>query len=252
MSNVPPASAVNEWFPPERQTLYIENLLEKKAPRLTRKQATYFVRLWGYGCLKDSSQQLPIKTLSRTVKKFSCSHSEAAALFYCDRPEGGSERAAGMMLKTLAQKGLVNLDARGKESTVITLQILEGFLLKEVGSYGAQCEVDTFNADEDATFIANFLVETYPWVYLLPKEPEIAIYNTLQQWAAQHPSGLRVLRKSADREPVGFATLFPTHAESRGKFFKSPRDSLYLCISKSDDPIKLAGSASLFSNSHRR
>ncbi|WP_017659269.1 hypothetical protein [Baaleninema simplex] len=100
---------LDRWFPRDYQRHYMSQLVGKGG--LTRRRAEYFVRLWAYLWLKyqlmlDRGISSPLTELNIPEEFVSCTHREAAALFYADR-DRGSHRAAGMMLDKLAHLGLI-------------------------------------------------------------------------------------------------------------------------------------------------
>lgn len=206
---------------------------------LTRRQATCFVRLWGYAYLQQPDKKPPITGLDPCVGTFTCSHREAADLFYCDHPRG-SGRSAGMMVKQLVAKHLVKREPFDGGPTRLSLQILNSFLPSANNLHTSQLYTGAFNVRQDTSLVAAFLEESYSWVSQRSETTSFKMTKVLRRWATQYPNGLRVLRKISDDEPVGFATLFPTHADSEEKFHLPPSASLHLSTLDSDDPIKVA------------
>lgn len=237
MSDVLNAGKVNEWFPPAQQTLYVQNIIGQCG--LTRRQATCFVRLWGYACLQQLSKQSLIRTLSHHVDTFSCSHSEAANLFYCDQSRG-SDRSAGMMIDQLVAKNLVRREPFDGGPTRLSLQIPDSFLPDPTDLHSAELYTDAFNVRNDTYIVAAFLEEIYSWISQRSETTSFQITKVLRQWAAQCPEGLRVLRKATDDEPIGFAAFFPTHPDSEENFHLPPSSSLHLSTLDTEDPIKVA------------
>lgn len=236
MSTLPTTRDINLWFPPVHQDRYIQHLVGQSG--LTRRQATCFVRLWGYAHLQQG-QAPPITGLSGHVGTFDCSHSQAADLFYSDHHRG-SERSAGMMIDQLVTKHLVRREPFDGGPTRLRLQIPDSFLPKESSAQGTQLYADAFNVRTDASLVAAFLEESYSWVSQRSEVTSFKITKVLRQWATQYPHGLRVLRKVADDEPVGFAAFFPTHPDSEEKFHRPPSVSLHLSTLDDQDPIQVA------------
>ncbi|MBD0269752.1 MAG: hypothetical protein ICV77_15840 [Cyanobacteria bacterium Co-bin8] len=228
---------MNVWFPQVHQDRYAQYIVGQSG--LTRRQAICFVRLWGYAYLQQREAPAPVTTLSSYVGTFDCSHSQAADLFYSDRSRG-SERSAGMMIDQLVAKHLVRRAPFDGGPTRLSLQIPDSFLPKETNSHSTQLYVDAFDVRNDASLVAAFLEESYSWVSQRSEMTSFKITKVLRQWAAQYPSGLRVLRKASDDEPVGFATFFPTHPNSEEKFHQPPSVSLHLSTLDNDDPIQVA------------
>jgi hypothetical protein len=237
MKTLPRAHDVNEWFPLAQQKIYVETL--RGQFRLTRKQATCFVRLWGYAQLQQSEKELPIHSLNQQIDSFSCSQKEAAELFYCDQDRGG-ERSAGMMIDTLVARHLVKREPFDGGATRLELNILDSFLPRSPLAQNTQLYSDNFNVRNDAARIAAFLAETYSWVDQRPEAMSFKIVKVLRQWATQCPHGLRVLRSDLADEPVGFSVLFPVHADSEENFHLPPSGSVHLSTLAPEDPIKVA------------
>lgn len=230
-------SNVNEWFPPTHQNRYVEAIV-RQSGILTFKQALCFVRLWAYA-LKYSGQQSPIGTLKRHVGTFPCSHRDAADLFYYDQPRG-SERSAGMMIDQLVAKNLVKREPFNGGATRLSLNIPTGFLLKGNHFHNIQLYTDTFSHRNDTALVATFLKESYSFVNQSSKTTSFQIKKALRQWNKEYPSGLRVLRKISNKEPVGFTALFPTHPSCEENFDLPPSSSMHLCTLGNEDPIKVA------------
>jgi len=228
---------LNEWFPLARQTLYVDAIAGQFG--LTRRQATCFVRLWGYASLQSPIRQIPIKTLQRSVDTFACSHREAAELFYCDQ-QRGSERSAGMMIDQLVAKHLVRREPFDGGPTRLSLQVPDSFLPETSTLSGTQLYTDAFDVRKDASRVAIFLEDVYSWVSQRSETTSFKIIQVLRRWAAEYPAGLRVMRTEADDEPVGFAAFYPTHPDSEEKFHLPPSSSLHLSTLDGDDPIQMA------------
>ncbi|MEM8611118.1 MAG: hypothetical protein AAGF93_03790 [Cyanobacteria bacterium P01_H01_bin.105] len=231
---------VEKWFPLDLQTQYIEHIVHQPGLKITLRQATYFVRLWGYGYLKQrDSATAPITTLSRQISSFYCSHSDAADLFYTQTH--GTPRAAGQMLDKLASKNLLRRGEADGVATRLSLNIPQSFELPEVEKNDTFYP-DTFDPRNDATLVANILEKLYSYD---PDRPESMLHNIkrgLRQWSRQYPDGLRVLRRTSTKEPVGFAAFLPAHPDSEEKFDLSPSHSLHLSRLdvRDEDPIQVA------------
>ncbi len=231
---------VEEWFPLDVQTKYIEHIVHQPGLKITLRQATYFVRLWGYGYLMQRGMDhAPISTLKRQVSSFYCSHRDAADLFYTQTQ--GTHRAAGQMLDKLASKNLLRRGEADGVATRLSLNIPHSFEIVE------DDEDDTFYPDSfdprnDSTLVANILENVYSYDSERPESMLHSIKRGLRQWARQYPEGLRVLRRSSNKEPIGFAALLPAHPDSEEKFDLSPSRSLHLSRLdvREEDPIKIA------------
>ncbi|MEO0406571.1 MAG: hypothetical protein AAF289_04390 [Cyanobacteria bacterium P01_A01_bin.135] len=232
---MPRPDQVNLWFPPEQQQHYIDRMVDQSG--LTRRQAICFVRLWGYAHLQSGSAP-PIQTLSPHQGIFYCSHSDAANLFYCDRPTG-SDRSAGMMLDQLVAKRLVRREPFDGTQTRLSLQVPSTFLPAESVPLSTVYP-DTFDLRCDAPLVAAILEASYSWMRLRPAATSFKMTRVLRQWAGQYPDGLRVLRTEADHSPVGLSVFFPVHSSCEEQFHLSPSGSLYLSTANREDPIRVA------------
>ena len=232
---------VEEWFPLDIQSKYIDHIVHQPGLKITRRQATYFVRLWGYGYLiQQGLEAAPITTLKRTVGSFYCSHSDAADLFYTETQ--GTPRAAGQMVDKLASKNLLRRGEADGVATRLSLNIPQSFELPNEEAINDSFFPDAFDPRNDATLVASFLEDLYSYD---PERPESMLYNIkkgLRQWARQYPEGLRVLRRESTQEPVGFAAFLPAHPDSEEKFDLSPSLSVHLSRLnvREEDPIKVA------------
>ncbi|MEM1251770.1 MAG: hypothetical protein AAGI69_05000 [Cyanobacteria bacterium P01_H01_bin.21] len=231
---------VEEWFPLDIQTKYIEHIVHQPGLKITLRQATYFVRLWGYGYLMQRGiDHAPITTLNRQIGSFYCSHSDAADLFYTQTQ--GTPRAAGQMFDKLASKNLLRRGEADGVATRISLNIPQNFELPEQEENDSFYP-DSFDPRNDATLVANILEKLYSYD---PERPESMLHNIkrgIRQWARQYPDGLRVLRRASSKEPVGFAAFLPAHPDSEEKFDLSPSRSLHLSRLdvREEDPIQVA------------
>lgn len=241
MNNQLKPNNVEEWFPLDIQKQYIEHIVNQPGLKITLRQATYFVRLWGYGYLMHHGiEHAPINMLNRHISSFYCSHSDAADLFYTQT--SGTPRAAGQMLDKLASKNLLKRGEADGVATRLSLNIPQNFELPKKENNNDTFFPDAFDARNDATLVANFLEKVYSYD---PERPESMLHNIkrgLRQWARQYPNGLRVLRRSSTQEPVGFAAFLPAHPDSEEKFDLSPSRSLHLSRlnTREDDPIQVA------------
>ena len=224
---------VNTWFPPDCQRRYIEAIVGQSG--LTRRQATCFVRLWGYAHLQQG--KAPIQALDRHQAIFSCSHADAADLFYCDRATG-SDRSAGMMIDQLVAKHLVRREPFDGTQTRLSLQVPKAFLPAAPVPLG-ELQPDAFDGRCDAPLVARILEESYSWMGPRSEATSFKMTRVLRQWAAQYPAGLRVLR-AADQSPLGLSVLFPVHARCEEQFHLPPSGSLHLSTLAHEDPIGVA------------
>ena len=243
-------SQLNEWFPYDRQQPIIEQLSHRVG--LTRIRAEYFVRLWIYLLVKQlqiKQQQTtqssvptkpPLQQLSLLSEAVSCSHSEAARLFYGDKDEG-SDRSAGMMLDKLAALGLIkkHFDGNTTRIEIQPIPLTDPDILTEP-SPKPSLTLDNFDPRCDAIPVANLLAVNYSWMNRSLDIVPHRITQLLRKWARQYPTGMRVLRRTDNLNPVGFYLLYPTTADSEIAFSHSPTKGLHLTSLDNDDPFTLA------------
>lgn len=239
MPKIPAAEEINQWFPVEVQHRYVDQVAGQSG--LTRRQAICFVRLWAYACRQQEQSQMPLEALSPEAYQLTCSHREAADLFYWDQPRG-SERAAGLMINQLVKKHLVKRTTFDGFPSQLSLQIPPSFLPQTLPPSPTQVEADAFDARRDAPLIASFLDESYSWVSQRTESTSFKITRVLRRWATQYPKGLRVLRQVSEGSPVGFAAFYPAHPNSEEMFHSPPSSSLHLVTLDDTDPIQLASS----------
>ena len=237
---------LDQWFPLEQQHRYVSLVLGNIGKRvgLTRYRTEYFVRLWAYLWLK---QQLslgkkiipPIKELGMPEGFVSCTHREAAEVFYAHRERGG-ERSAGMMLDKLVNIGLLEKQFDGN---TICLRILPLIVYTPPPiEIALKFKVDAFDPKADAIPIASLFVNSDNW-HPIKVNSAVAIpriVRSLRTWSKQYPLGMRVLRRCDNSNPVGFYLFYPTASESEANFFLTPRKSMYLGTSEKEDPVKMA------------
>jgi hypothetical protein len=243
---------LDAWFSPQQQQPMIEQLSQRVG--LTRTRATYFVKLWAYLLAKEHlekerlnpltsvkrnslSEQQPLKELTQLSAPVSCSHGEAACLFYSDR-DMGSDRAAGMMLDKLAALGLIKKCFDGN-ITRIEIAIHPAALAPQAQST-SEVTIDNFDPRCDAIPVANLLAINYGWMNHSLNIVPHRITRRLRRWASQYPTGMRVLRRTDNLNPVGFYLLYPTSAESEVTFSSSPTKGLHLASLNETDPFTLA------------
>jgi hypothetical protein len=167
----------------------------------------------------------------------SCSHREAAELFYSDR-DRGSDRSAGMMLDKLAALGLIRKEFDGNISRIEILAVsakLEPVITEQV-----QVTIDAFDPRCDAIPIANLLAANYNWMNHNTEATPHRIVNILRQWARQYDRGMRVIRRQDNLHPIGFYILYPTASTSVSNFFTAPSKSLHLSAIADTDPFIMA------------
>jgi hypothetical protein len=231
---------IDQWFPIEQQRNYISMLIGRVG--LTRRRAECFVRLWIYLLLKQQQELGTRLTKPLTQLQFpegfvACTHREAAELFYAHK-DRGSDRAAGMMLDKLLALGLIEKQFDG--NCLYHIRSLPNLTPSVKLPEPVQIKVDAFNARTDAVFVASFLADNYNWMNNTATAIPHKIAKLLRSWAAQYPTGMRVLRRCDNLHPVGFYILYPTTAESEVNFFLPPSKSLHLSSDSDIDPLKMA------------
>ena len=228
------------WFSGEqRRTL--TSLLMKRVG-LTRTRADYFVRLWVYLSIKQKQHHQPqfkppLAELDCLQEAIACTQREAAELFYCDS-ERGSDRAAGMMLDKLERLGLIKKFFDGT-TTCIEIQpmvnvINESHHSQQPQPQTVQLQTDAFDPRCDTIPIANQLAPYYNWMYGTTDAVPHRFAQHLRRLAQQYSTGMRVLRRSDNLNPVGFYLLFPTAKNSESLFFSPPSRSISLAFSDVD------------------
>jgi hypothetical protein len=232
---------IDQWFPVSQQRHYAAKMIGRVG--LTRCRAEYFVRLWAYLLMKQQQElgvglKQPIAQLSLPVGFVSCTHREAAELFYGTK-DRGSDRAAGMMLDKLAALGLIRKQFDGNTICIEIRSLVELVDLPQ-SSEIIQLQVDQFNPRTDTIPVANFLARNYNWRYNHAVAIPYNIAGVLRRWAEQSSRGLRVLRRCDNGNPVGFYALYPVAQVSEENFFLPPRKSLHLSSASEVDPIQMA------------
>jgi len=233
--------ALEQWLPPVRQQHYVNLLLHRIG--MTRRRADCFVRLALYLFLKDCQTRKvlpkpPITELAFPQGWVECSCLEASDVFYSDRDRGG-DRSAGMMLNKLVDLGLIQKQFDGN-STQIKFQSLPELLKGDRKDANVSFVIDTFDSRSDAVPVANLLASNYNWLNRNNDAVTYRIANILRDWASQYATGLRVLRRSDNQNPVGFYALYPTKRESEIKFFEPPSQGLHLSRVADVDPFQMA------------
>jgi hypothetical protein len=233
------------WWDQDRQQQLLDRLVARIG--LTHARGECFLRLWIYLSVKEQRERNPqvkppLLKLTLLDRPVSCSHREAAELFYSDR-ERGSDRSAGMMLDKLAALGLIKKQFDGNISRIEILAIsagLEPEIKEEV-----EIKIDLFDPRCDAIPIANLLAANYNWMNHNTEATPHRIVNILRQWARQYDRGMRVLRRQDNLNPIGFYILYPTTASSVSNFFTAPSKSLHLSAIGDTDPFMMAQAGDL-------
>jgi hypothetical protein len=241
--------SLKQWLPREQYQRYIALLMGRVG--MTRQRAECFVRLWLYLYLKDcltrqSVLKPPLTELAFPQAWVQCSCREAADLFYSDQERGSDSfadlmvRSAGMMLDKLVALGLIRKLFDGN-CTQIEIQSLPE-LLEQVISEPTVIVTDAFDPRCDAIGIANLLASNYSWLDRNADTATYRIVNILRDWANQYATGMRVLRRDDNQNPVGFYALHPIARESEIKFFSPPMQGLHLTRVTEADPFAIAKS----------
>jgi hypothetical protein len=238
------AEDLDRCFSPQHQQEYVSALLERGG--LTRRRAECFVRLWAYLLLKQqgrspTSPQPPLSELHPTEALVSCTHREAADLFYGNQNRG-SDRAAGMMIDQLVALGLLEKRFDG-QTLCLRIRPLPELKVSAKPPAPIVLKPDSFNPRTDAIPVAGLIRQTYAMAYVqaesTPASPQ-RIARILRQWSQDYPSCLRVLRRCDNLNAVGVAILYPTSQESEDVFSRPPNKSFYLTSNLNDDPVKMA------------
>ncbi|MBW4506336.1 MAG: hypothetical protein KME64_07480 [Scytonematopsis contorta HA4267-MV1] len=235
--------ALQQWLPKEEYQRYITLLMQRVG--MTQRRAECFVQLWLYLFLKDcqthkSSLLPPVTELAFPQGWVECSCREAAELFYEDQ-ERGSDRSAGMMLDKLEALGLIRKTFNGN-CTQIEIQSLPELLFKVTTEARVCVKPDAFDPHSDAIPIANMLASNYNWLNHNTDALAYRIANILRDWTSLYSTGMRVLRRDDNQNPVGFYALIPIARESEIKFFSPPKQGLHLSQATSVDPFEIAQS----------
>jgi hypothetical protein len=237
MDNSLEPGALDQWFPSDRQTHYVDQLRGQRG--LTRRRAECFVRLWAYLLLKtQTSRPQAIADLEPLDRAVSCTNREAADLFYATS-ERGSDRAAGMMIDHLVQVGLVEKNFDGSTNLIFIRTVPE---LKKMAVPLAPISLqpDYFNPRTDAVPVATLLAHNYNWMTSSRTAVAHKASRLLRQWAQQYPKTMRVLRRSDTLQPVGFYIIYPIASASEGNLFLPPGLSLHICTDGIVDPMEMA------------
>jgi hypothetical protein len=228
------------WLDRDRQERMLKRLIERIG--LTRARGECFLRLWIYLSVKEQREQNPhvkppLLQLTLLDRPVSCSHREAAELFYSDR-ERGSDRSAGMMLDKLAALGLIRKQFDGNISRIEILAVAAE--LEPEKTAAVEITIEPFDPRCDAIPVANLLATNYNWMNRNTEATPHRIVNILREWARQYDRGMRVLRRQDNLNPIGFYLLYPTASISVPNFFIAPSKSLHLSAIADMDPFVMA------------
>lgn len=233
---------LEKWFPIEQQRNYV-SMLVKRGGGLTKRRAEYFVRLWAYLLVKqlqESGRCLvpPLTKLELPQGWVACTHREAAELFYSEKDRGG-DRAAGMMIDQLAALGLIEKQFDGN-TTCIQIMPWSELLDPPQPEAPVQLIVDDFNLRTDAVPVANLIDRHYVQTAKDATTTPHQITQVLRDWAKQYPTGMRVLRRSDNLQPVGISIIYPTAKESEANFFLPPGKTRFFTSDMQNEPFKMA------------
>ncbi len=228
----------DQWVRAEQYQDWVERLIQRVG--LTRVRADCLVRLWIYA-LAQEGNPAPLTQLTQPSGLLTCSHRQAAELFYGDK-EQGSDRSAGMMLDKLAALGFIRKSFDGN-TTQIAIQPLALTLFAETSGTNhtlPPLRLDDFDPRCDAIPVAQLLATNYNWMNHNTEAVPHRIARLLRAWARQYSVGMRVLRREDNQNPVGFFLLYPVASESEANFFGSPNRGLHLSAIREVDPFKMA------------
>jgi hypothetical protein len=233
------ADQISTWLSPVQQEQLVEQAIGLVG--VTRVRAECWIRLWTYLLVKERltiepKWQPPLADLALPTKAVSCTHREAAEIFYHDRDQG-SDRAAGMMLDKLAALGLITKQFDGNTTRIIIQPLLTVSTISETS---IELQISQFDPRCDAITVANLLAANYNWMNRNTAAIPQRIAQLLRQWSRQYPVGLRVLRRSDNLNPVGFCLLYPTVSSADTNFFGPPTQGLHFSSMTELDPFELA------------
>ncbi len=232
---------LDKWFPLEQQHSYVSRLFKQAG--LTRRRAECFVRLWAYLLLKQQHERgkrlvQPLTQLDVPQGSVSCTHREAAELFYADK-ERGSDRAAGMMIDQLAAIGLLEKEFDG-QTICIQIWPLPDLVDPLKPAEPIQIQIDDFNPETDGVPIANLIAHHYNRLAKDSSTTPHKLVRVLRSWAGQYSTGMRVLRRCDNHNPVGIYILYPTASESEVNFFQPPSKTRFITSDIQTDSFKIA------------
>ena len=228
---------VNQWFSPDQQRAAVAHLLQQVG--ITRIRAEYFIRLWIYLLVKQAqstSVEPPLSRLTLLKEPMICTYREAANLFY-EEKEQGSDRAAGLMIDKFAALGLIRKYFDGNTTSIEILPIPA--LLETPAPLLAAVQPDAFNF-RDAIPVAYLLAANYNWMNRSIQTTPHRIAKLLRVWSQQYATGMRVLRRLDNENPVGFYLLYPVASESEIHFFQDPNRGLHFSSESEVDPFVMA------------
>jgi hypothetical protein len=232
---------LNEWFSDAQQRAVVTQLLQRVG--LTRIRAEYFVRLWVYVLVKhmqtqNPSVKPPLPRLELPSEPVICTYREAANLFYGEK-EQGSDRAAGLMIDKLIALGLIRKYFDGN-TTSIEISPIPEILSAPTIQDTIEINPDAFDPRCDAIPVAHLLATNYNWMNRNLHATPHRIAKLLRTWSQQYGTGMRVLRRADNQNPVGFYLLYPVASESEVNFFQDPNRGLHFSSDSETDPFAIA------------
>jgi hypothetical protein len=235
------ATQLNQSFSLNLQQAYIERLQTKGG--FTRKRAEYLVRLWTYLQIKhlgepDQPQPPKFTDLAYIEAYVSCTHREAALLFY-NQQERGSERSAGLMIDRFVSLGV--LEKRFDGNTIcLRVRPLPELNQTAQEKTKPQLVFDAFNPRTDAVACAQIITRTFNEVVKTNATTSHKVLHALRAWAKHYPHCMRVLRRLDTGNPVGITVLYPVTQDSEVHFFDMPSKTFFLSTDRADDPFTMA------------
>jgi hypothetical protein len=230
------------WLSQDQQRIVITELLRRVG--LTRIRAEYFLRLWVYLLVKQGQSEIPklkppLLHLVLPAEPMICTHREAANLFYGEKDQG-SDRAAGLMLDKLAALGLIHKSFDGNTTRIEILPIPELLSTPQSCASIAEAKPDAFDPRCDAIPVAHLLATNYNWMNRNLHATPHRIAKLLRSWSQEYSTGMRVLRRIDNQNPVGFYLLYPVASDSEANFFQDPNRGLHFSSGSEIDPFIMA------------
>jgi hypothetical protein len=228
-------------FAPDLQKSYVSQFLKRGG--MTQRRSECFVRLWAYLLWKYQSRmhpsnQLPvIESLSLFPEFVSCTHREAAALFYPDG-DRGSDRSAGLMMDKLVT--LTLLDKRFDGQTQCWKVREQPELVIAEAQHPVEVIATAFNPATDAVQSAQLISRAFAELARDPAATSYKVMKCLRLWASICGGCIRVLRRTDTQNPVGVIVMYPTAAKSEKLFFESPTKGFYMSNDREPDPFEMA------------
>ncbi|MBE9032946.1 hypothetical protein IQ266_24730 [filamentous cyanobacterium LEGE 11480] len=233
--------AIDRVFAPGLQKDYIKDF--QKRGGLTRRRSECFVRLWGYllwkyqSTITESDAPLQITELELVPEFISCTHREAAVLFYPDA-ERGSDRSAGLMMDKLVALGLLDKQFDGQTQCWKVREQPEMVLVED--EVAPNVIADYFNPITDSVQAGRLMTRAFSELVRDASATAYKITKSLRKWGKIYAPCIRVLRREDTQNPVGVIVLYPTAEKSEQLFFDSPSKGFYMTNDREDDPFEMA------------